>query len=211
MKLLEAIKAGNVELTQELIGRGADLNQSDKNGWRPLNWAAAKGRLEIVHLLLKNGADVYVAGHDQRTPAMIALAAGNADVARFLRKAESQNAGEKPGQPERKYCKAYHLAELRKFNGWLENKIEVKEKNSQQAPGNGQPKTETLAFSDQSIVFIHQDYAVTADIWHGEKVLFDQVTPAWKEFCATTLGFKVPDDLDLIVPATAKSSTTVTQ
>jgi hypothetical protein len=211
MELLEAVKAGNVESTQELIGSGADLNQTDKNGWRPLNWAAAKGKLEIVQVLLQHGADVYAAGHDQRTPAMIALAAGHADVARFLRKAEAQTVGEKPSQPERKYCKAYHLAELRKFPGWQENKIEVKEKNVQHASGNGQPKTEILGLSDQSIVFIHQDHVVTADIWHGEKVVFDQATQAWKDFCVTVLDFKVPDDIDLIAPATARNSATATQ
>jgi hypothetical protein len=36
-------------------------------------------------------------------------------------------------------------------------------------------------------------------MWHGENVIFNQVTTEWKEFCAVALKFKAPEDLDLIV------------
>jgi hypothetical protein len=36
-------------------------------------------------------------------------------------------------------------------------------------------------------------------MWRGEEVIFDHVTPEWKEFCVSVLDFKVEDDLDLIV------------
>ena len=54
-------------------------------------------------------------------------------------------------------------------------------------------------FADDKIVFIHQDFTVTESMWQGENVIFNSVTPEWKEFCAGALAFKVPDDLDLIV------------
>jgi hypothetical protein len=41
-------------------------------------------------------------------------------------------------------------------------------------------------------------------------VIFDQVTPQWKEFCASVLGFKVPDDFDLIVPVAEELAATGT-
>jgi hypothetical protein len=36
-------------------------------------------------------------------------------------------------------------------------------------------------------------------MWHDENVIFNHVTDEWKRFCTETLGFKVLDDLDLIV------------
>ena len=39
-------------------------------------------------------------------------------------------------------------------------------------------------------------------MWHAENVIFDQINPDWEEFCASTLKFKAPDDLDLITAAT---------
>jgi len=208
MELVEAVKTGNIESVQQLISSGADLKQADKQGWKPLNWAAAKGNLEIVELLLQHGADVYATGIDQRTPAMIALAAGHASVARALRQAEAQSTGEKPVQLQRKYCKAYHLCQLRQFSGWREKKIE-EAMPKDHASGAGQ--TQAIKLADDAIVFVHEDFAVTADIWRHENVIFDQATSAWTEFCVTSLNFKVPDDLDLIASPVMTSSAAGTE
>lgn len=203
MELIEAVKTGNVESVQQLITSGADLNQADKQGWRPLNWAAARGKLEIVQLLLQHGAAVDAVGIDQRTPAMIALAAGHANAARLLRQTEARAAGEKPVRPQRQYCKAYHLGQLRQFAGWQEKRIEGT-KSTDHASGNGQ--AQPLERTDDAIIYVHEDFTVTADIWHNEKVIFDQATPAWIEFCASALNFKVPDDLDLITSPVTQSN-----
>lgn len=32
-------------------------------------------------------------------------------------------------------------------------------------------------------------------MWHDEDVVFDQVTPEWKDFCEHMLEFAVPDDI----------------
>ena len=50
-------------------------------------------------------------------------------------------------------------------------------------------------------VFIHQDLTVTRSMWENEDVIFNQISPEWRDFCARELGFKVPDDLDLIASA----------
>lgn len=39
---------------------------------------------------------------------------------------------------------------------------------------------------------------MTRSAWHGEQVLLAGDDPAWREFCTGTLGFAVPDELDLI-------------
>ena len=115
--LIEAVREGQLSTVTELLSSGIDVNEPGEQGWTALNWAAGRGDLEMVSLLVENGADVFKVGRDQRTPYMIALAAGQVEVVKFLRQAEDRVEGEKPARPERRYCKAYHLKELRQFPG----------------------------------------------------------------------------------------------
>jgi ankyrin repeat protein len=196
-ELIELCKSGEMEKAEALIKSGADVNQQDEQGWTPLNFAAGKGDLAMVKLLVESGADIFKVGRDNRTPYMIALAAGRAEVARYLRDKEDAYPGEKPPRPERKYCKAYYLKDLRSFSDWSEERANWKTANE----NNDQKSAEELI--DDSIVFIHQDFTVTRSMWHNENVVFNNVTPEWKTFCSDKLGFKVPDDLDLIVQTTS--------
>ena len=199
LQLIEAVKAEDLASAKQLIDSGADVNQGDDQGWTPLNWAAGKGNLELVKLLVENGADVFKVGRDQRTPYLIALAAGRVEVVKFLQQAEKNSPDAKPYLPERKYCKAYYLRDFRQFPDWAESKTNWKTENKGHASNNGD--TDEQPFSDDDIVFLHQDYTVTKSMWHNENVIFNRVSPEWQEFCTTVLNFKVPDDLDLIVPA----------
>jgi len=40
--------------------------------------------------------------------------------------------------------------------------------------------------------YVQDDYTVTASIFLGEKVAFQDVTEEWKEFCRNRLQFEVP-------------------
>jgi uncharacterized protein len=183
MEFIEAIKSGNKAAVAEMIDAGAELDQQDKQGWLPLNWAAGSGQLEIVELLLERGADPLATGRDLRTPQMIALAAGHAEIVKRLRRAEAEVKGEAATSSDRKYCTAYHLSNLRRYPSW---------------------SSEVQDLNDDDVVFLHQDYTVTKSIWAGENVIFSNVTDEWKEFCNTQLQFVVPDALDLIAkPAEA--------
>ena len=193
LQLIEAVKGGDLARAAELIQAGEDVNQGDEQGWTPLNFASGKGDLDMVRLLVEKGADVFKAGRDQRTPYQIAVAAAHADVARYLREVEDQTPGEKPQRPQPLYCKAYPIAELRQFSGWSE------------ASPNGKPDAAADAADEDDIVFIHQDYTVTRSMWHGEDVVFDQVTPEWQQFCTDVLEFQVPDDISLIAAYKAGS------
>jgi hypothetical protein len=76
----------------------------------------------------------------------------------------------------RKYCKAYHLRDLRQFGGWNENHVEA-------------------TLSDDSIVYLWDDFTVATSPIHHDTILFAQITPQWQDFCTNTLQFTIPDDL----------------
>jgi hypothetical protein len=197
-QLIEAVKTGNLSAVAALLASGSDVHQPDESGWAPLHWAAGKGDAAVVALLLQHGANVLQVGHDQRTPYMIALAAARIEAAQLLRDAEDK-AGVDHGQrqQQRKYCKAYYVKELRQFAGWTESQI-PRQAHAGQGAAEGRAAQGASNGDDDDIVFIHHDLTVTQSMWHNEDVIFDQITPAWEEFCTHVLHFKVPDDLDLV-------------
>jgi hypothetical protein len=202
--LIEAVKAGDTQKADAVLGAGADINApGTEQEWTALNYAAGKGDLAMVELLLRRGADVFRTGRDKRTPYQIAVAAGHAAVARALAAAEAAAGGDtqriSSRQSEtRPYCKAYYLKDLRRFAGWAESRSNWKT-DGENAPA---------AFADDDIVFLHQDLTVTQSMFHNENVLMGKVTPEWRAFCHNELGFKVPDDFDLMPSKAAAAAPT---
>ena len=78
----------------------------------------------------------------------------------------------------RKYCKAYHLRDMRQFRGWVE----------QQTVG-------AQGFSDEAIVYLWDDFSVVTSPILRETVLFADSSPEWQDFCTTVLRFHIPDDV----------------
>src|SRR5690348_6179503 len=78
----------------------------------------------------------------------------------------------------RKYCKAYHLKDFRQFSGWTEQRTEQ------------EPEP-----TDDDIGYLWDDFIVVRSPVQEQGVIFDHVTPAWQEFCKTTLHFEIPEDL----------------
>ena len=195
--LIESVKVGDTEKAEAAIAAGVDVNApGTEQEWTALNYAAGKGDLTMVDLLLRRGADVFRTGRDNRTPYQIAVAAGHATVARALAAAEAAAGGDtqriSSRQSEtRPYCKAYYLKDLRRFAGWAESRSNWK---SSDAPA---------TLTDDDVVFVHQDFTVTQSMFHNENVVMGAVTPEWRAFCVNELGFKVPDDFDLMPPKTA--------
>ena len=77
-----------------------------------------------------------------------------------------------------KYCKAYRLQDLRQFSGWMEAKEDQEE-----------------ALTDDTICYLWDDFTVVRSPVQEQGVIFDTVTPEWKEFCISTLHFEIPEDL----------------
>ena len=56
--LLDAVDVGSVAAVQELAAAGEDVNLANGYGVRPLELACAKGDVELVRVLLENGAKI---------------------------------------------------------------------------------------------------------------------------------------------------------
>jgi hypothetical protein len=88
-----------------------------------------------------------------------------------------------------RYCKAYHLKDMRKYRHWTEN-AENSRKEKKKVEGKEIEETRTL--TDDSIVYLQENYVVTDDVYKEENILFDAVTPKWEEYCKDELNFEIP-------------------
>ena len=61
-----------------------EVNDVDENGFTALHWACANGQLGTVEFLIKNGADVAVAGNQGETPLLLAACYGFIEIVKFL-------------------------------------------------------------------------------------------------------------------------------
>jgi ankyrin repeat protein len=78
--LLYAARDGRTAEAEQLIAAGADIEQAEANGIRPLLMALLTYRLDIVHLLLEHGADVNADDFWGRTPLFAAVEYRNRDL-----------------------------------------------------------------------------------------------------------------------------------
>ena len=85
-----------------------------------------------------------------------------------------------------KYCRAYPLGQLRRFPGWHE-KAENARKIRMEIDGETVEKPREL--TDANHVYVQRNFNVTDGIFIDENIIFDDVTPAWVEYCRDALGF----------------------
>ncbi|GHO82460.1 hypothetical protein [Dictyobacter formicarum] len=79
----------------------------------------------------------------------------------------------------RKYCKAYHISEMRQFVNWKEKQEEGESE-----------------LADDAVVYLWDDFTVVrSPIIPDKGLIFDEITDEWKNFCQTTLNFAIPEDL----------------
>lgn len=81
--MLAAIN-GLTEVCKQLIAADADVN---KPGWTPLHYAATKGHLDIMDLLLENNAFIDAESPNGTTPLMMASQYGTPEAVKLLLKA----------------------------------------------------------------------------------------------------------------------------
>jgi hypothetical protein len=91
--------------------------------------------------------------------------------------------GTTPARPS--YCRAYYLRELRAFPNWREVRVSW---DHDDRHGSVSPDK----VDESTIVYIHEDFTVTASIIKDENVILIEVTPEWETFVRQRLGFTVP-------------------
>jgi hypothetical protein len=181
--LVELVKSKDHAGLRAALAGGVDVHLRDDDDWCALDWAAGSGDETAIRLLLDHGADPCATGPELRTPYQIALSAGHIGAAKVLRAAEeAADPSSVDRHSWRPYCKAYLLAAVRRFPAWEQVAV----------PG----AADELA--DHTVVFMHDDLTVTKGMWPGEDELVRDVTADWTQFCHDELGFRVPDDFDLV-------------
>jgi ankyrin repeat protein len=79
--LMMAALNGYEDLVKVLIAKGADVN---KTGWTPLHYAATKGHIRIIKLLLEKFAYIDAESPNKSTPLMMAAMYGTFDSLKLL-------------------------------------------------------------------------------------------------------------------------------
>ncbi|MCU6433600.1 ankyrin repeat domain-containing protein [Undibacterium sp. Jales W-56] len=72
---------GNVVAVKQLLEADAQINRP---GWTALHYAAAKGNVEIIGILLEHSAYIDAASPNDTTPLMMAVRSGKTDAVKFL-------------------------------------------------------------------------------------------------------------------------------
>ncbi|NHB59475.1 ankyrin repeat domain-containing protein [Acinetobacter sp. 194] len=74
---------GNITEVEALLESGTDVNQTDDEGYSALQAAAENDNLEVVKLLVENGANVQYKA--EYTALELAEMAGNSEVVNYLK------------------------------------------------------------------------------------------------------------------------------
>ncbi|KAM4536923.1 arf-GAP with coiled-coil, ANK repeat and PH domain-containing protein 1 [Odontesthes bonariensis] len=83
--LIQAVSVNALAACEFLLQNGANVNQADSNGRRPLHHATILGHTGLVCLFLKRGADYNAQDKNQKDPITIAVDNANADIVTLLR------------------------------------------------------------------------------------------------------------------------------
>ncbi len=81
----QAVYEGNIEIINQHLSFGADINIKDAGGWSPLHWAVGEGHEKIIKLLLAKKADVNAIDQTGKTPLDYALLNKKKETADLLR------------------------------------------------------------------------------------------------------------------------------
>jgi len=79
--LMMAALGGNEAMARTLMIKGADVN---KTGWTPLHYAATKGHVGMIKLLLDKSAYIDAESPNQTTPLMMAAMYGTFEAVKLL-------------------------------------------------------------------------------------------------------------------------------
>ena len=81
----QAVYEGNIEIINQHLSFGVNINTKDAGGWSPLHWAVGEGHEKIIKLLLAKKADVNAIDQTGKTPLDYALLNKKKETAELLR------------------------------------------------------------------------------------------------------------------------------
>ena len=87
LTLFTAAENGKLDVVQQLLAKGAEVNKANKYRYTALLLAAKRGHVEIVKQLLEAGADVKRANYYGETPLLCAAEIGHVEIVAQLLKA----------------------------------------------------------------------------------------------------------------------------
>lgn len=98
--LFYAIERNNLVYAQKVLSMNFEPNLHHDNGYTPLAYAAMKGSVPMVELLLRNGALASLSTKEGDTPVELALRFGHGDAADLLKRArQTADAPSDPASP----------------------------------------------------------------------------------------------------------------
>jgi len=96
-----------------------------------------------------------------------------------------------------KYCKAYLAKQFREYPAWSEKSENVRKEKKEVA---GKEVEVDRELTDDSILYLQENYVVTDGIFKDMNIIFDNVTDEWKQFCHGQLAFEIPNYEPINIP-----------
>src|SRR5262249_18627369 len=83
-KLASLIQAGNPKAALDMIRAGADVNEAQPDGTRPIHWAAYRADYELLEALIAKKAKANVTNELGATPLAEAVKLGDSRIVKML-------------------------------------------------------------------------------------------------------------------------------
>lgn len=81
-KLIQAVKSDSLEIVEEALREGADINADGRDGMNALQVAALSAGVGVFKLLLERGADIHAVGYCRQSATQWAVIMGKTEVFR---------------------------------------------------------------------------------------------------------------------------------
>ncbi|XP_045916463.1 ankyrin repeat and EF-hand domain-containing protein 1a isoform X2 [Micropterus dolomieu] len=183
--LMEAAKAGSLQLVKTILRKGGNPNALDRKRLTAVHYAAMGGFFEVIQVLSAYSADMGVINLEDCTPLHYAAVTGNANCCKFL--------AQRGCNPKLKNQEGLLPRQIAKDTGHKAAAKELKKAERQQ--GKGQKSTDGSLMSDLWAVTLHDwsyEYETELRQAFGDKS--DTVTT--EKFISVLEELKAPVELD---------------